>query len=332
MVRGFAGGVKPAHRECWQLCTGEATLLLRDLWFAHISAKTVGVMHRTGNSAFARVAQAQDRRLQCFERRRHRVLLAVVFPPANRAQRQGVWSFQSSKSAARASKGHRCRPHVRIDGLFAAPVYSDGCVRITVSTNDVDGNDLTRHQSSCSNFRSLRRVIPAVIDSVESGPQGKIQPKCVSQLALVAVISCCVMLALRCRCISGRANASATDLKVAIVGLEHGHVEGFLSQLPKHSDVELVGIADADTNALAEIRKEVFAARHALLQERGQHDRALPPAGRSCVHLDRRTSSCHRDCGAVRRFGDGGEAADHFAGRCASDSTRSRASTRSRCW
>src|SRR5579863_7209796 len=36
-------------------------------------------------------------------------------------------------------------------------------------------------------------------------------------------------------------------LKVAIVGLEHGHVEGFLGQLLKHSDVQLVGIADADT-------------------------------------------------------------------------------------
>ena len=35
-------------------------------------------------------------------------------------------------------------------------------------------------------------------------------------------------------------------VKVAIVGLEHGHVEGFLGQLPKHSDVQLVGIADAD--------------------------------------------------------------------------------------
>lgn len=38
-----------------------------------------------------------------------------------------------------------------------------------------------------------------------------------------------------------------TPLKVAIVGLEHGHVEGFLGQLPKHSDVQLVAIADADT-------------------------------------------------------------------------------------
>lgn len=39
----------------------------------------------------------------------------------------------------------------------------------------------------------------------------------------------------------------AQPLKVAIVGLEHGHVEGFLGQLPKHMDVQLVGIADADT-------------------------------------------------------------------------------------
>jgi predicted dehydrogenase len=37
----------------------------------------------------------------------------------------------------------------------------------------------------------------------------------------------------------------AKPLTVAIVGLEHGHVEGFLSQLPKHTDVQLVGIADA---------------------------------------------------------------------------------------
>lgn len=44
-----------------------------------------------------------------------------------------------------------------------------------------------------------------------------------------------------------RAEEPTARLKVAIVGLEHGHVEGFLAQLPKHSDVQLVGIADADT-------------------------------------------------------------------------------------
>jgi predicted dehydrogenase len=35
-------------------------------------------------------------------------------------------------------------------------------------------------------------------------------------------------------------------LRVAIVGLEHGHVEGFFQSLPQHSNVQLVGIADAD--------------------------------------------------------------------------------------
>ncbi len=45
----------------------------------------------------------------------------------------------------------------------------------------------------------------------------------------------------------GASAEGSQPLKVAIVGLEHGHVEGFLSQLPKHGDVQLVGIADADT-------------------------------------------------------------------------------------
>lgn len=35
-------------------------------------------------------------------------------------------------------------------------------------------------------------------------------------------------------------------LRVAIVGLVHGHVEGFLGQLPKHPQVQLVGIAEPD--------------------------------------------------------------------------------------
>jgi predicted dehydrogenase len=47
---------------------------------------------------------------------------------------------------------------------------------------------------------------------------------------------------------------------VAIVGLEHGHVEGFLSALPKHSDVELVGIADADPALFAKYQKKYSLA------------------------------------------------------------------------
>ena len=50
--------------------------------------------------------------------------------------------------------------------------------------------------------------------------------------------------------------ASPPPLRVAIVGLEHGHVEGFLSSLPQHSDVQLVGIADADPALFAKYQKK----------------------------------------------------------------------------
>jgi glucose-fructose oxidoreductase len=43
------------------------------------------------------------------------------------------------------------------------------------------------------------------------------------------------------------AQNSPQPLRVAIVGLEHGHVSGFLKQFPKQHEVELVGIVDADT-------------------------------------------------------------------------------------
>lgn len=48
----------------------------------------------------------------------------------------------------------------------------------------------------------------------------------------------------------------AAPLRVAIVGLEHGHVEGFLSALEHHSDVQLVGVADADSSLLAKYQQK----------------------------------------------------------------------------
>ena len=35
-------------------------------------------------------------------------------------------------------------------------------------------------------------------------------------------------------------------IKVAIVGLVHGHVQGFLHNLPSHPEIQLVGIAEPD--------------------------------------------------------------------------------------
>ena len=51
------------------------------------------------------------------------------------------------------------------------------------------------------------------------------------------------------------AQQAPAPLRVAIVGLEHGHVSGFLAALPQHSDVQLVGIADADPALFAQYQK-----------------------------------------------------------------------------
>src|SRR3984893_3705857 len=40
--------------------------------------------------------------------------------------------------------------------------------------------------------------------------------------------------------------AQEAPLRVAIVGLEHGHVSGFLKQFPNQHEVQLVGIVDDD--------------------------------------------------------------------------------------
>jgi predicted dehydrogenase len=53
---------------------------------------------------------------------------------------------------------------------------------------------------------------------------------------------------------------AAQPLRVAVVGLEHGHVEGFLSALGQHPDVQLVGIADADSDLIAKYKRKYSLA------------------------------------------------------------------------
>ncbi len=70
-------------------------------------------------------------------------------------------------------------------------------------------------------------------------------------------------------------------LRVAIVGLEHGHVEGFLGALPSHHDVELVGIADADSSLIAKYQQKyhldatLFYKSEASMIERVRPDAVL---------------------------------------------------------
>ncbi len=70
-------------------------------------------------------------------------------------------------------------------------------------------------------------------------------------------------------------------LRVAIVGLEHGHVEGFLGALSAHHDVELVGIADADSSLIAKYQQKyhldqtLFYKSEANMIERVRPDAVL---------------------------------------------------------
>jgi predicted dehydrogenase len=53
-----------------------------------------------------------------------------------------------------------------------------------------------------------------------------------------------------------RAQEQQPPLRVAIVGLEHDHVAGFLAQLPQHHEVQLVGIAEANAALVAKYEKK----------------------------------------------------------------------------
>ena len=75
------------------------------------------------------------------------------------------------------------------------------------------------------------------------------------------------------------AQAAPPPLRVAIVGLEHGHVEGFLSALPQHHDVQLVGIADEDPALFAKYQKQFgLAETLAYKSEANMIERTHPQA------------------------------------------------------
>jgi len=57
------------------------------------------------------------------------------------------------------------------------------------------------------------------------------------------------------------AQSDSAPLRVAIVGLEHGHVDGLLHALPSHHEVQLVGIADADSSLQDKYRQKYSLAQ-----------------------------------------------------------------------
>ncbi len=65
-----------------------------------------------------------------------------------------------------------------------------------------------------------------------------------------------MLLWMTAACASLHAQEQSQPLRVAIVGLAHDHVVGFLGQLPQHHEVELVGIAEADSSLIAKYQKK----------------------------------------------------------------------------
>lgn len=69
----------------------------------------------------------------------------------------------------------------------------------------------------------------------------------------------CLLAAFSAAAVSAKAQNvpnSSAPIRVAIVGLVHGHVAGFLPQLPKHPEIQLVGVEEPDTALASKYQKK----------------------------------------------------------------------------
>jgi len=80
----------------------------------------------------------------------------------------------------------------------------------------------------------------------------------ISSIRLVLLF---IAAALTCTC--AFAADSNAPVRVAIIGLVHGHAEGLFEALPRNNDVQLVGIVEPDT-ALANRYAAQFHLDHKL--------------------------------------------------------------------
>jgi predicted dehydrogenase len=69
------------------------------------------------------------------------------------------------------------------------------------------------------------------------------------------VLLCILSLVLFTSCLA-QTSSQPTPLKVAIIGLVHGHVEGFLQQSLHRHDIQLVGIAESNQQLAADYAKK----------------------------------------------------------------------------
>jgi len=115
MVRGFAGRVKPAEAVWARQSTAKGTLLFSDLGLTDVR-KEPGVGGAAMGVMLPGFAQAEGAVHGQADFTGVRVLLAVVLPPADRAQPQGAGRLQRLVPATRAAKTSLCQsPHDCMD-------------------------------------------------------------------------------------------------------------------------------------------------------------------------------------------------------------------------
>jgi hypothetical protein len=76
---------------------------------------------------------------------------------------------------------------------------------------------------------------------------------------------------------------SAKPLRVAIVGLVHGHVEGFLGPALKRNDIAIVGIAEPDQAVADKYAKQFQLDRKLLYAD--VEPMIAPPIRKRCLYI-----------------------------------------------
>jgi glucose-fructose oxidoreductase len=118
-------------------------------------------------------------------------------------------------------------------------------------------------------------ICPKDVNTLIAGDASRhareVNPKGASMMKWTSVFALLI-----CSLVPLPSRAADTSVRVAIVGLVHGHVRGFLRDLPKNPDARLIAIVEPDTALAAQYRKQYNldpALFHTDLEEMLKTDR-----------------------------------------------------------
>ena len=114
------------------------------------------------------------------------IFLAVILPPADRAQGQDIWRFECPVAATRASKTNRCRPHGQMDEFLSGWFTDFGLLDRFRYLLQIALELQADSKKSSVLVKILANLIRAVyvisreqqIQDVQSAPQGETEISC----------------------------------------------------------------------------------------------------------------------------------------------------------